>query len=81
MGSAKTEITTQTTDPSTVDVGKLMLELFLTAEEAARVLRVPEPTIQNLYRTGQLPAYPVGKHLRFKPADLVKFAGELQPKK
>ncbi|MEE9293990.1 MAG: helix-turn-helix domain-containing protein [Phycisphaerae bacterium] len=65
----------------TDDVTQLMKEVFLTEPEAARVLRIPESTIQNLYRVGKLPGYAVGKHLRFKPEDLRTFAAELEPKK
>ena len=51
--------------------------LLLTAEGAAEALAVPESTIRNLHRTGQLPGVLVGKHLRFSPAALHAFVERL----
>ena len=51
--------------------------LLLTAEAAAMALAVPEATIQNLHRTGQLRGILVGKHLRFSPAQLRAFVERL----
>lgn len=51
--------------------------LLLTAEGAAKALAVPEATIRNLHRTGQLPGVLVGKHLRFSPAALRAFVERL----
>lgn len=52
------------------DVDKLMNELLLERDEVARALRVPADTVLNLHRTKQLVAVRVGKHLRWKPADV-----------
>lgn len=43
-----------------------MKEKFLTTEELAKYLRIPESTIYYLARTKRIPAFRVGKHWRFE---------------
>ena len=49
----------------------------LTRAQVATLLQVPEDTIENLHRTGQLSGFLVGKHLRWWPGDVRKFAESL----
>ncbi|MCH7701520.1 MAG: helix-turn-helix domain-containing protein [Planctomycetes bacterium] len=51
--------------------------LLLTAEAAAQALSVPEATVRNLHRTGQLRGIIIGKHLRFSPVALRSFVEHL----
>ncbi len=44
--------------------------LSLTKNEAARALNVPVDTILNQTRVGQLRSVKIGKHKRWRPADL-----------
>lgn len=46
---------------------------YLTADEAARYLRVHGDTIRDWCRTGQLPAIKAGRQWRIKRADLDAF--------
>ena len=41
------------------------LDNVVTAEELAERLRLPKSTILELARTGKLPAFRIGKHVRF----------------
>ena len=59
----------ETTTNNTTDITPLTLN----AERAAARLGVPEDTIHNLHRTGQLCGHKIGKHLRWDDADLVAF--------
>ena len=52
-------------------------EAVLTTEEVARILRVSESTVKNLYRTGQLHGCLIGKHLRFRPCDVTDLIEKL----
>jgi len=47
--------------------------LVLRCEDVARLLQVPEDTVRNLHRTGQLRGVLVGRHLRWKPEDVRRF--------
>ena len=49
----------------------------LTRAQVAALLQVPEDTIENLHRTGQLSGLKIGKHLRWWPDDVRKFAETL----
>ncbi len=51
--------------------------LLLTRDEVAATLQVPAETIDNLHRTGQLRAWKIGKHLRWRPADVRAFVEKL----
>ncbi len=51
--------------------------LILSKSEAAEHLKVPETTIDNLHRTGQLRGVLIGRHLRWKRADVETFVTEL----
>ncbi len=53
--------------------------LCLTAKEAAVFVGVSTSTIQNQYRIRLLPGVKVGRHLRFRRCDLVRFVEELEP--
>jgi excisionase family DNA binding protein len=47
----------------------------LTADEAARYLRVSRKTLYRLVSAGQIPGQKVGRSWRFRRADLVAFLG------
>lgn len=47
--------------------------LVLTAEQVAELLQVSIDTIENLHRTKQLRAVKVGKHNRWRLADVEAF--------
>lgn len=47
--------------------------LVFTREQVAALLQVSEDTIANLHRTGQLRGVKIGKHLRWRPADVRAF--------
>ena len=49
----------------------------LTRAQVATLLQVPEDTIENLHRTGQLSGLKIGKHLRWWPDNVRKFAEAL----
>ena len=51
--------------------------LVLTRAQVGTLLQVPEDTVENLHRTGQLSGFLVGKHLRWWPEDVRKFAEAL----
>jgi excisionase family DNA binding protein len=53
--------------------------LCLSLEQAAEFVGVPADTIQNQYRCRALPGVKVGKHLRFRRCDLIRFVEELEP--
>ena len=53
--------------------------LVLTKHDAAELLQVSEDTVENLHRCGELRAIKIGKHLRWRLADVEKFVLELQP--
>ena len=54
-----------------------LVPLVLTRAQVGTLLQVPEDTVENLHRTGQLPGFKVGKHLRWWPEDVRKFAEAL----
>ncbi len=43
---------------------------MLSAREVAAILGIPERTIREKWREWQLPAYRIGKHLRWKERDV-----------
>ena len=49
----------------------------LTCANVATLLQVPEATIDNLHRTGQLRGFTIGKHLRWSPDAVRAFAEQL----
>ena len=51
--------------------------LVLTGAQVGKLLQVPKDTVDNLHRTGQLPGFLVGKHLRWWPDDVRGFAEAL----
>ena len=54
---------------------KLELEpLFLTCENVAKLLQVPEGTVETLHRDGKLKGFNVGKHRRWWPEHVRQFA-------
>lgn len=55
-----------------------MLDL-LTAEEVAEMLRVKKKTVYDWVRLRRIPYCRVGRLVRFKPADLEKWAGTVRP--
>ena len=46
---------------------------LLTPREVAEVMRVSTMTVYRLIKAGELPAIRVGKHLRIRGDDVVKF--------
>ena len=50
-----------------------IVPLTLTKEEASAALNVPDDTLLNLTRTGQLRSIMVGKHKRWVMDDLCEF--------
>ncbi len=54
-----------------------LVPLVLTREQVGTLLQVSADTIENLHRTGQLSGFLVGKHLRWWPDDVRKFAENL----
>ena len=43
---------------------------MLAAREVAAILSVPERTVREKWREWELPAYRIGKHLRWKEREL-----------
>jgi len=50
---------------------RLVLREILTVQELAERFKMPESTVEEMARTGKLPAFKVGKHWRFD-LDLLK---------
>jgi len=46
--------------------GDIMSKVFYTAEELAKYLRIPRPTIYYLTREKKIPAIKIGKHWRYR---------------
>ena len=44
---------------------------LLSARDVAHILAVPERTIRDKWRAWELPAYRIGKHLRWKERDVL----------
>lgn len=65
---------TTTCDGASQSVDVLLL---LTCAEVANSLRVTENTVENLHRTEQLRGVKVGKHLRWRFADVRTFVDGL----
>ena len=61
--------------PMDVRAGSQSMTSLLTA--LPQTAEVPEDTVDNLHRTGQLPGFKVGKHLRWWPDSVRKFAEAL----
>ena len=47
-----------------------LVPLVLTRAQVGKLLQVPEDTVENLHRTGQLSGLKIGKHLRWWPDDV-----------
>ncbi len=58
---------------------ELMSRLQLRREQVARVLGVPEKTVDYLHRVKQLPAVKVGKFNMWKPETIREFVERLEP--
>jgi excisionase family DNA binding protein len=43
---------------------------LLSARDVAEILSVPERTVRDKWRSWELPAYRIGKHLRWRERDL-----------
>jgi len=50
----------------------------LDVNEVARLLTVPADTVRNLHRTGQCPGVLVGRHLRWRLADVEQYVNNLE---
>jgi excisionase family DNA binding protein len=46
---------------------------MLSARDVAELLAVPERTVRDKWRTWGLPAYRIGKHLRWKERDVLSW--------
>lgn len=44
---------------------------MLSAQDVSNILGVPERTVRDKWREWNLPAYRIGKHLRWRERDLV----------
>jgi excisionase family DNA binding protein len=44
---------------------------MLSARQVGEILGIPERTIRDKWREWQLPAYRIGKHLRWRERDLL----------
>ena len=53
--------------------------LVLTCQQVGELLQVPEATIVNLHRMGQLSAIKCGKHLRWRLYDVERYVSQLIP--
>jgi excisionase family DNA binding protein len=61
--------------------GVKILEVLLTAEEVARVLRMHERTVRRLATNDEIPgARRIGREWRFSRGEIEKFIGEPLPK-
>lgn len=49
--------------------------VIMGTEDAANVLDVHSNTIKKMVKTGELPFFKVGRVLKFRKADLMRFAG------
>jgi len=54
--------------------------LLWTDEQTAGALGVTVNTVEGLHRTGQLVGLKVGRHLRWRPSDVVAFVERLIPR-
>lgn len=52
------------------------VEVFLTAHELAQRWRCSGETLKRRRRSGQLPAYKLGRSVRFKLADVLAFEAQ-----
>lgn len=52
--------------------------LVLTKEQVAQMLQVPVDTVGGLHRTGQLPGFMIGKHLRWTQQGVQEFVEKIQ---
>ena len=50
------------------------LSPFLTTEEGASYLRIHSRTLARMARLGEIPAFQIGRHWRFRRADLDAWA-------
>jgi excisionase family DNA binding protein len=64
-------------DATPGDILQLMQIPVLTVEQAAAVLAVPVATVENQQRVGALQAVLLGKHRRYRPADLLAYVAGL----
>ncbi len=46
------------------------METYCDKEEMAKILDIPESSVDYLRRKGELPAIRVGKHFRFIPSEV-----------
>ena len=46
---------------------------LLRADEVAKILRLSEPRIYQLAKTGMIPSFRIGKSVRFQESDVRKF--------
>jgi len=56
-----------------------LVRLLLTDEEVGWQLGVPASTVRNLHRVGQLAGVVIGRHLRWRQADVAAFVEGLRP--
>ena len=61
------------------NTAELMAKLLLTREEVSQLLEVPPDTIANLHRVRLLSGVKIGKHLRWRPGDVLQYVESLGP--
>lgn len=59
------------------EIGPAFPREVLTVEEGAAWLTVSEECLRNLHRTRKVAGVKIGKHLRFRRADLQRYVEEL----
>ncbi|MBF0331372.1 MAG: helix-turn-helix domain-containing protein [Candidatus Omnitrophica bacterium] len=52
------------------------MEMFIDRDELAKILGIPESTVDYLRRAGKIPFYKVGKHCRYVLAEVQKILKE-----
>lgn len=61
-----------------IDIAPLT-PLILTCQQVGELLQVPEATIVNLHRMGELSGIKCGRHLRWRRCDVERYVSELTP--
>ncbi len=57
-------------------VKEVNMEMFIDRDELAKILGIPESTVDYLRRAGKIPFYKVGKHCRYVLAEVQKILKE-----
>lgn len=59
------------------------LRPMLTMEDVQKILKVSRATLERRVRRGEIPAYKIGRNVRFKAQDIEQYiqSKQIQPKK